>query len=326
MTVKHDPGPSGPSGEGEFALFCIFLSYILSLYNIVKGYINMKKNGHDTQIDVVTEERYIEQNNEDDIIDENNTLDIWMKDTKYVPSDEYRQKFIKYTSFGLITTGNYEDVGNNTKVFRFYYFLSGLQWMKISLFFGVWGLLWLFLVCLGLMGVGFKLVGGKDAAKMFDIVDNPISGLMVGILTTVLVQSSSTTTSLIIGLVGADEMTVNTAIPMIMGANIGTTVTNTIVSVGHINRGNEFRRAFAASTVHDFFNILSVLILFPLEMTFHWIQKSAEWVASLVFGRIHNVDVLQAKSPIKVAVKSGAKFVEQFTFNNDIIRCFLISV
>ena len=58
-------------------------------------------------------------------------------------------------------------------------------------------------------------------------------------------------------------------------------------------------------------------------MTFHWIQKRAEWVASLVFGRIHNVDVLQAKSPIKVAVKSGAKFVEQFTFNNDIIYLVL---
>lgn len=271
MTVKHDPGPSGPSGEGEFALFCIFFSYGLSLYNIVKGYINREKNDNNTQIIAVTEEMYIEETNdhEDDINNENNTLDIWMKNTKYIPSDEYRQKFIKYTSFGLITTGNYEDVENNTKVFRFYYFLSGLQWMKISLFFGVWGLLWLFLVCLGLMGVGFKLVGGKDAAKMFDIVDNPISGLMVGILTTVLVQSSSTTTSLIIGLVGADEMTVNTAIPMIMGANIGTSVTNTLVSLSHFNNVKELRLGFAAATIHDCFNLLSVLVLLPIQLLTH---------------------------------------------------------
>jgi sodium-dependent phosphate cotransporter len=104
-----------------------------------------------------------------------------------------------------------------------------------------------------------------------------------------------------------------------MGANIGTTVTNTIVSIGHINRGNEFKRAFAASTVHDFFNLLSVLILFPLEMAFHGIQRSSEWFATLLFGKVHNIDVLQSKSPIKMAVKSGAKFVEGFTFDNDIL-------
>jgi len=106
---------------------------------------------------------------------------------------------------------------------------------------------------------------------------------------------------------------------MIMGANIGTTVTNTIVSIGHINRGNEFKRAFAASKVHDFFNILAVIILFPLEMMFHGIQRSSEWIANLLFGKIHNVDVLQAKSPIKAAVKAGAKFIEQFSLDNDIM-------
>ena len=261
MSIKHDPGPNGPSGEGEFTLFCIFLSYIFTIYNIVKGY--SRNTGQNRDSLPVTEEMYIEQN--DDI----ETTDIWISDTKYIPTTEYRQKFIKITSLGLITSGDYEDIQNNTYIFRFYYFLSGLNWMKITLFFGVWWLLWLFLVCLGLMGVGFKLVGGKDAAKMFEIVDNPISGLMIGILTTVLVQSSSTTTSLIIGLVGADEMTVNTAIPMIMGANIGTSVTNTLVSLSHFGNVEELRRGFAAATIHDCFNLLSVLILLPIQLLTH---------------------------------------------------------
>ena len=82
------------------------------------------------------------------------------------------------------------------------------------------------------MGTGFKLLGGKSSAKMFDVADNPISALMIGILATVLVQSSSTTTSIIISLVGADELSVNTAVFMVMGANIGTSVTNTIVAMG----------------------------------------------------------------------------------------------
>ena len=93
--------------------------------------------------------------------------------------------------------------------------------------------------------------------------------------------------------------------------------------MGHLNRNNEFKRAFAASTVHDFFNILSVMILFPLEMAFHGIQRSAEWIASLMFGKIQNVEILTAKSPIKVAIKSGAKFVEKITFDNDIVYLIL---
>lgn len=61
-------------------------------------------------------------------------------------------------------------------------------------------------------------------------------------------------------------LTVRVAIPIIMGANIGTSVTNTIVSLTQMGDRNEFRRAFAAATVHDMFNWLSVIILFPLEI------------------------------------------------------------
>jgi len=108
-----------------------------------------------------------------------------------------------------------------------------------------------------------------------------------------------------------------------MGANIGTTVTNTIVSIGHINKGTEFKRAFAASTVHDFFNILAVIIVFPIEMVFHPLQRTSEWFALRLFGKIENIDVLQAKSPIKIAVKSGSEFIQKFSFDNDIVYLIL---
>ena len=111
-----------------------------------------------------------------------------------------------------------------------------------TLFCGAWFLIWCFLIMLSLMGNGFKLLGMKDSSKMFDIVDNPISALMIGILVTVLVQSSSTSTSIIVGLVGADELSVTNAIPMIMGANIGTSVTNTIVSLGSYNNRKNYQR------------------------------------------------------------------------------------
>ena len=184
--------------------------------------------------------------------------------------------------------------------------------------FGVLAALYLFLVGINGMSSAIKNMGSDVAQSIFSTTSNPIVALFIGIFSTVLFQSSSTTTSLIVGMVSSGALGLGGAIPMVMGANIGTTVTNTIVSIGHLNRGNEFRRAFAASTVHDFFNVLSVLILFPLEMAFHGIQKTSEWFATLIFGKIHNIDVLQSKSPIKLAVKSGAKVIEKFSFNNDI--------
>ncbi len=184
--------------------------------------------------------------------------------------------------------------------------------------FGVLAALYLFLVGINGMSSAIKNMGSNVAQSIFSTTSNPIVALFIGIFSTVLFQSSSTTTSLIVGMVSSGALGLGGAIPMVMGANIGTTVTNTIVSIGHLNRGNEFRRAFAASTVHDFFNVLSVLILFPLEIAFHGIQKTSEWFATLIFGKIHNIDVLQSKSPIKLAVKSGAKVIEKFSFNNDI--------
>ena len=59
---------------------------------------------------------------------------------------------------------------------------------------------------------------------------------------------------------------VRPAIPIIMGVNIGTSLTNTIVSLAQSTDRHEFRRAFAAATVHDMFNWLTVIVLLPLEM------------------------------------------------------------
>ena len=184
--------------------------------------------------------------------------------------------------------------------------------------FGVLAALYMFLVGINGMSSAIKHMGAGVAESIFTATSNPFVALFIGVFATVLFQSSSTTTSLIVGMVSSGALGISGAIPMIMGANIGTTVTNTIVSVGHINKGNEFKRAFAASTVHDFFNILAVLIIFPLEITFHFIEKLARASAEVLFGTMLNVDVLQAKSPVKIAVKSGAKFIESFTFDNDI--------
>eukprot|EP00927_Polykrikos_kofoidii_P001061 TRINITY_DN10386_c0_g1_i2.p1 TRINITY_DN10386_c0_g1~~TRINITY_DN10386_c0_g1_i2.p1 ORF type:complete len:632 (-),score=67.23 TRINITY_DN10386_c0_g1_i2:78-1973(-) len=125
--------------------------------------------------------------------------------------------------------------------------------------------LYVFLIGLSLMGSAFKVLGGRGASSLYSAVDNPVSGLMTGILSTVLVQSSSTSTSIVVAMVGEGGLSVKRGIPIIMGANIGTSVTNTIVSMGQSGDRLQLERAFAGATVHDAFNMLTVLTLLPIE-------------------------------------------------------------
>lgn len=146
--------------------------------------------------------------------------------------------------------------------------------------------LYMLIVAIGVIGDGFKGLG-KDAAEgLFDFATNPFIALFVGVLATAIIQSSSTTTTLVVTAVGAGALPIEVAVPMIMGANIGTSVTNTLASFGHAGHKDEFRRAFAASTVHDFFNLFAVIILLPLEILFHPIQRSADWVSEQLFGTV----------------------------------------
>lgn len=174
--------------------------------------------------------------------------------------------------------------------------------------------LYLFLVGIKGLSSGIKMLGGDFANQIMTTTSNPFISLLVGILATTLFQSSSTTTSIIVGMVSTGAVTLSGAIPMIMGANIGTTVTNTIVSMGHIRRGNEFKRAFSAATHHDIFNVLSVIILLPLEIAFGFIEKTATGLGTLLFGTISTDEVFQ--SPIKAAIKWGSKHVQSLSFDS----------
>jgi sodium-dependent phosphate cotransporter len=156
-------------------------------------------------------------------------------------------------------------------------------------------LLYAFLVSIGLLGKAFKLFGGGVVDDLILDASNPLVGLLVGILATTLAQSSSTTTSLVVALVGSGTMPVATAIPVVMGANIGTSVTNTLVSLGHVTRGREYRRAISASTVHDFFNIIAVLVLFPLQVATNFLGRLASALAEI----FQEVGGLTFSSPLK---------------------------
>lgn len=150
-----------------------------------------------------------------------------------------------------------------------------LSWLLVA------ALVYLLLAAVGAIGAGFKAAAGEDAKALFEFASNPVIALIIGVVATALIQSSSTVTSIIVGMV-AGGLPVAIAIPMVMGANIGTSLTSTLVSLGHVRNGEEFRRAFSAATVHDSFNLLAVAIVLPLELLFQPLARASEWLAGLL--------------------------------------------
>ncbi|ODM87561.1 Sodium-dependent phosphate transport protein 2B [Orchesella cincta] len=176
--------------------------------------------------------------------------------------------------------------------------LSGEPWSELSgkgkllrvltgvgKFIALLALLYFFVCSLDLLSLGFRLVGGSAAGEIFRnsvILQNPIVGVMIGVLTTVLVQSSSTSTSIIVGMVAAGFMDVKLAIPPIMGCNIGTSITSTIVSFTQAGDREQFRRAFAGATVLDMFNWISVIVLLPVEVITGYLYHASKATVDLI--------------------------------------------
>ncbi|HEU4895679.1 MAG TPA: Na/Pi symporter [Acidimicrobiia bacterium] len=177
--------------------------------------------------------------------------------------------------------------------------------------------LYLFLVGVKALEKGISSFGGEVVGEVFGSVANPIAGLAAGVLATVLVQSSSVTTSMMVGLVGAGVLPLETAVPMVMGANIGTTVTNTLASLGHVRQNAYFERAFAAATVHDYFNLLSVAILLPIEIGFGLVTSVATWLSDLLGGLLPAVESGdgRVKQAVEAPVDWFAGQVEQLGGN-----------
>jgi sodium-dependent phosphate cotransporter len=188
-------------------------------------------------------------------------------------------------------------------------------------------LLFIFLMGVQGLGDGFKLLGRDLLNAFFATTENPFMALIMGILATTLVQSSSVTTAMIVGLVAAPEnpLPVANAVPMVMGANIGTTVTNTVVSLAHMGRKDEFLRAFSVATCHDFFNFITVAVFLPVEITTGYLHRTAVALAS-TFGEVGGVTY---ENPLKDALKAAlgpVKSLAAVLFEAEQAQGFLLAV
>lgn len=140
-------------------------------------------------------------------------------------------------------------------------------------------LIYFMLLAVSIIGNGFNTMTSGHAEGLFEFASHPVTGLIIGILATALIQSSSTVTSIIVAMV-AGGLPITLAVPMMMGANVGTSITNTIVSMGHIHDKREYEKAFQAATIHDVFNVMAVIIFLPLEILFGLLERISGWLVS----------------------------------------------
>lgn len=185
-------------------------------------------------------------------------------------------------------------------------------------------IMFVFLVALELMGLTFKGLSSNIEHYITQYIQgNPIIGLFIGLFVTAIIQSSSTSTSLIVvaitslGFPIQDSVTM--AVPMIMGANIGTSITSTIVSFGHVTKKSEFRKAIASATVHDFFNILVTCILLPTEILFGTISNSALYLVD-AFSIQENMNSGKGFSVLDITIKPIAHFIESLLQKNFVLN------
>eukprot|EP00095_Tigriopus_kingsejongensis_P001008 maker-scaffold739_size104321-snap-gene-0.18 protein:Tk01008 transcript:maker-scaffold739_size104321-snap-gene-0.18-mRNA-1 annotation:"hypothetical protein CAPTEDRAFT_182218" len=197
---------------------------------------------------------------------------------------------------------------------------------------GIILLLYFFICSLDLLSVSFQLLAGKGASEFLGsgnpIVENPVVGLMIGIMGTVILQSSSTFTSIVISIIGGGVLEPEKAVFIIMGANIGTSVTNTIVSLMQAGDREQFRRAFAAATVHDMFNWCSVIVLIIVEVCFGLLVTLSNLLAEAVAGgEGRNIKILQyITEPLTNLIVQTEDVVLDLWAQEECLNCTLLKV
>jgi solute carrier family 34 (sodium-dependent phosphate cotransporter) len=183
----------------------------------------------------------------------------------------------------------------------------GVSWTVLAIL----GSLYLFLVGISGMGEAFKLFGSDFAARVLSLTSNPFTGLFLGILATALLQSSSTSTSIVVGMVAGGVISLPGAVPIIMGAKIGTTITAFLVSLVYLRRPLEFERAFGAALLHLMFNVVAVGLIFPLELSTGLITLLAERASGL-FAQMGGMHV---SNPLKAATEPAVRLLRFLLFD-----------
>ena len=170
---------------------------------------------------------------------------------------------------------------SNSKQKKIIYIISAI--LKIILLII---LLYIFILSLSFMSIGFTLVSSfakKGTPVINFLLANPFAALSIGIIATALMQNATATTSILISMVGAKIIPdVKTAIPVIIGANIGTCVTNGLIALTLSDDPCRFQKAFSSATLNDMFNLITTLVILPIDIFSNFLDLTSKAIADLI--------------------------------------------
>ncbi|KAI6234525.1 hypothetical protein M3Y99_00805000 [Aphelenchoides fujianensis] len=156
--------------------------------------------------------------------------------------------------------------------------------LKIGVLFTI---IFCFICSLGLLTDAFKLIGVRGIGhtiKSSSLIQNPVSASILGMMSTLVLQNGSTLVSILVGMVASGLITVHHALPIIIGSEMGASLTNALISLAQSGDRNKFRRSFAAATMNDAFNILNYMVLLPSEISFGVIEKLSGMMVQPLVG------------------------------------------
>lgn len=145
-----------------------------------------------------------------------------------------------------------------------------------------------------------QISGGKLEKILVSVTDNKFKGLITGILITVATQSSAATTVIVVGLVNAEILKLRNAIPIIMGANIGTTITSQILRLTSLE-GTSILSLFTPAVLAPILIIVGLLLTqFAKNKRNSTIGQMVIGVGLLFTGMITMVDIAKGFSELPI--------------------------
>ncbi|CAD6187467.1 unnamed protein product [Caenorhabditis auriculariae] len=142
-------------------------------------------------------------------------------------------------------------------------------------------ILFTYVCLLGVVSTAFSLLASGGLGKIVQasaLIKDPISALVVGMLVTVVLQSATTTTNILVTMVAANMITVHDAIPVMIGSELGSSLVNALISLAYAGQPEQFCRAFSAAVLGDVFNVCSLFVIFPLELATSLIETLSWWI------------------------------------------------
>ncbi len=179
----------------------------------------------------------------------------------------------------------------------------------------------LFLFGMSLMGDGLKKVAGnKLELILYKLTNTPIKGVLLGAGVTAVIQSSSATTVMVVGFVNSGMMKVSQAIGIIMGANIGTSITGWIICLSYIEGSAGIAQLLSTATITAIVAIVGIV--------FKMVLKKAAYknVGDIMLGFAILMTGMQAMSGAVSSLKSNPHFTNALTMFSNPIMGILVGI